>query len=183
LDSPIWIEFTQSKHLDEDKILNKIEGVQESKKEFVISDGAMEIDFFHVKYPEGSGGAQKKHLHLDKDNFKKKKQAIVQIHNPRDSLCLPRAIVVTRLHAQKPDVTNPEWEKKWKRMRLGDEQSVDQKRQAVALMEEAGCDTTQPCGPEEWSKLQRVLAPEFRLKIFQFKVNTRHLQLEPLYKG
>ena len=46
LDSPIWIEFTQSKHLDEDKILNKIEGVQQSKKEFVISDGGMEIDFF-----------------------------------------------------------------------------------------------------------------------------------------
>jgi hypothetical protein len=90
---------------------------------------------------------------------------------------------VTRLHAQKPDLANPEWEKKWKRMRLGDVRSVDQKQQAVALMEEAGCDTTQPCGPEEWSKLQRVLAPEFRLKIFQFKVNTRRLQLEPLYKG
>ena len=24
------------------------------------------------------------------------------------------------------------------------------------LMEEAGCDTTQPCGPEEWGKLQHV---------------------------
>jgi hypothetical protein len=44
--------------LDEDKILNKIEAVQQSKKEFLITDGGMEIDFFHVKYPEGSGGAQ-----------------------------------------------------------------------------------------------------------------------------
>ena len=97
----------------------------------------------------------------------------MEIVNPWDSLCLPRAIVVTRLHAQKPDVADPEWEKKWLRMRLGDTQALEQKRQAVTLMEEAGCDTTQPCGPEEWSKLQRVLAPEFRLKIFQFKVNTR----------
>jgi hypothetical protein len=56
LDSPIWIEFTQSKNLDEDKILNKIESVQQSKKEFVLTDGATELDFFHVKYPEGSGG-------------------------------------------------------------------------------------------------------------------------------
>jgi hypothetical protein len=31
--------------------------------------------------------------------------------------------------------------------------------------------------------LQRVLAPEFHLKIFQFKVNAHRLQLEPLYKG
>jgi hypothetical protein len=46
-----------------------------------------------VKYPQGSGGAQKKHLHLDKEKFKKSKQSIVQIHNPWDSLCLPRAII------------------------------------------------------------------------------------------
>jgi succinate dehydrogenase flavin-adding protein (antitoxin of CptAB toxin-antitoxin module) len=32
LDSPVWIEFTKSKNLDEEKILNKIEGVQQSKK-------------------------------------------------------------------------------------------------------------------------------------------------------
>jgi uncharacterized protein (DUF736 family) len=57
LDSPIWIEFTQSKNLNEEKILNKIEAVQQSKKDFLITDGATELDFFHVKYPEGSGGA------------------------------------------------------------------------------------------------------------------------------
>jgi hypothetical protein len=32
-----------------------------------------------VKYPEGSRGAKMKHLHLDKENFKKSKRAIVQI--------------------------------------------------------------------------------------------------------
>jgi hypothetical protein len=136
-----------------------------------------------VKYPEGSGGNIKKHLHLDKENFKMSKRAIVQIVNPQDSLCLPRAIVVTRLHAQKPEVPDTDFDNKWKRMRLGDTQALEQKRQALALMEEAGCETTQPCGPEEWGKLQQVLALEFRLKIFQFKVNTRRLQFEPLYKG
>jgi hypothetical protein len=58
-DSPIWIEFTKSKNLDEDKILEKIQSVQQSKREFLISDGATELDFFHVKYPEGSGGNTK----------------------------------------------------------------------------------------------------------------------------
>jgi hypothetical protein len=169
--------------LDEDKILGKIEGVQQSKKEFLLTDGATELDFFHVKYPEGSGGAKMKHLHLDKENFKESKRAILQIHNPWDSLCLPRAIVVTRLHAQKPKVPDPDFDKKWIRMRKGDHDSLDQKRQALAMMEEAGCDTSKPCGPEEWSKLQQALAPDYRLKIFQFKVNTWRLQLEPLYKG
>jgi hypothetical protein len=100
LDSDISVEFTQSKHLTEEKILNKIQAVQQSKKEFVISDGGTQLDIFHVKYPEGSGGKRKKHLHLDKEKFKSSKRAIIQIQNPWDSLCLPRAIVVTRLHAQ-----------------------------------------------------------------------------------
>jgi hypothetical protein len=119
-----------------------------------INRRGTQLDFFHVKYPEGRGCAKFKHLHVNKEKFKKKKQAIVQIHNPWDSLCLPRAIVVTRLHAQKPEVPDPEWEEKWLQMRKGDTQALDQKRQALALMESAGCDTTQPCGPEEWSKLQ-----------------------------
>jgi hypothetical protein len=46
LDSPVWIEFTQSKNLDEEKILQKIEGVQQSKKEFLMTDGGMKLDFF-----------------------------------------------------------------------------------------------------------------------------------------
>jgi hypothetical protein len=79
--------------LNEDKILQKIEAVQQSKKEFVLSDGGAQLDFFHVQYPEGSGGNIKKDLHLDKQKFKSSKRAIVQIQNPWDSLCLPRAIV------------------------------------------------------------------------------------------
>jgi hypothetical protein len=60
LDSPIWIEFTRSKNLTVDKILEKIQAVQQSKKEFLLTDGATELDFFHVKYPQGSGGNSKK---------------------------------------------------------------------------------------------------------------------------
>jgi hypothetical protein len=129
LDSPVWLEFTQSKNLDEDKILRKIEGVQQSKKGLLLTDGATELDFFHVKYPEGSGCTKFKHLHLDKEKFKKKKKkrAIVQIVNPWDSLCLPRALVVARLYAQKPEVPDPEWEEKWLRMRKGDTKTLDQK--------------------------------------------------------
>jgi hypothetical protein len=87
---------------------------------------------FHVKYPQGSGGNLKKHLHLNKENFKSSKRAIIRIKNPWDSLCVPRALVVTRLHALKPEVPDPKWEKKWLRMRKGDTKTLDQKPQAVA---------------------------------------------------
>jgi hypothetical protein len=35
LDSDILVEFTQAKNLNEDKILKKIQAVQQSKKEFL----------------------------------------------------------------------------------------------------------------------------------------------------
>jgi hypothetical protein len=46
LDSDIWVEFTQSRNLNEDKILNKIEGVQQSKKDFLMTDGGYRIGLF-----------------------------------------------------------------------------------------------------------------------------------------
>lgn len=55
LDSDVWYEFTESKNLNESKISSKIEGVQQSKKEFTITDGSAEFELFHVKYPQGSG--------------------------------------------------------------------------------------------------------------------------------
>ncbi|XP_061170591.1 uncharacterized protein LOC133179932 [Saccostrea echinata] len=69
-------------------------------------------------------------------------------------------------------------------MRKGDFQSSDQKKEALALMEQAGCDIHQSCGPEEWAKLQQVLYPQHRLKIFQIKsTSSSKLIFEPIYKG
>ncbi|XP_061181223.1 uncharacterized protein LOC133189847 [Saccostrea echinata] len=185
LDSDIWYEFTQCKHLNEDVILDKIEAVQQSKKDFKLGDGAMEFDMFRVKYPEGSGGDKTKHLMVKKESFKKGKRSILQIDNPWDQFCLARAIVVTRLYSQKPEHPESlvEWEKRWIRMRKGDYKYLDQKNEALALMEQAGCDIHRPCGPEEWGKLQQVLTPRYRLKIFQFKSTSSKLTLEPVYKG
>ncbi|XP_062575961.1 uncharacterized protein LOC134237834 [Saccostrea cucullata] len=61
--------------------------------------------------------------------------------------------------------------------------SLDQKREAIALMEQAECDITQACGYAEWMKLQQVLAPQYRLKIFQFKSTSTKLTLERIFKG
>lgn len=60
LDSDIWYGFIQSKHLDARGILEKNNGVQQSKRDFSMTDGAMQFEFFHVQYTEGSGGDKKK---------------------------------------------------------------------------------------------------------------------------
>ena len=68
-------------------------------------------------------------------------------------------------------------------IRRRDVLSPKQKKQAVEHMEIAECDINQPCGPHEWETLQRVLAPEYKLKIFQFKKGVHRLTLAPIYKG
>jgi hypothetical protein len=69
LDSPVLLEFTQAKNLKDDKILGKIAAVQQSKKEFIISDGRTELDIFHIKYPQGTGGNLKKTPSSQQGNF------------------------------------------------------------------------------------------------------------------
>lgn len=46
LDSDIWYEFTQCKHLNAEGLLAKIKGVQQSKRDFTMTDGAVQFDFF-----------------------------------------------------------------------------------------------------------------------------------------
>ena len=66
----IFIEYeknnTQNVCLNVKHLFYKIQQKKNSS-----SDGATELDFFHVKYPEGSGCTKMKHLHLDKEKFSK----------------------------------------------------------------------------------------------------------------
>lgn len=73
LDSEIWYEFTQSKNLNEATILNKVQAVQQSKKDFTITDGSAEFELFHVKYPQGSGGQKSDIYMLIKRSLRKEK--------------------------------------------------------------------------------------------------------------
>lgn len=72
-------------------------------------------------------------------NSEKGKESILSIQNT-DSLCLPRAIVVARLHSKKPQDPGAfnAWQKQWKRIQEADCRSAVQKKQALELMELAG---------------------------------------------
>ena len=39
------------------------------------------------------------------------------------------------------------------------------------------------CGPHEWVKLQKVLEPHYRLKVYEFKKGAPRLELISIYKG
>ena len=188
LQSDIWFEFTQSKNLNKDLVMNKIEAVQQSKKDLTLTDGAAELELFHVNYYQGSGGNQMKHLQGNVETFKNEKRSIVRIMN-EDTICFARAIVVARCHAQKPaDKDSREyaaWNQRWERIKRRGILFKKQRNEAVELMKSADCDLWQcgGSGPQDWVKLQKVLEPQYRLKVYEFKRGAPRLELIPIYKG
>ena len=95
------------------------------------------MEFLHVNYPQGRGGNQMKHLQGNRETFKNDKRSIVRIWN-EDTICLARAIVVARCHAQKPDIKDSKeydtWKQKWDRITRRDILSKKQRNEAVELM-------------------------------------------------
>ena len=83
-----------------------------------------------------------------------------------DRLCL-LAIVVARLLAQKPQTAEglDAWKKRWDRIKREDVLSQEQRKQALELVELAGCDPTVACETIEWRKYQDALYPHY----FKFK--------------
>lgn len=65
----------------EANILNKIEAVQQPRKDFAITDEVAQLEIFHVKYPQVSGDHQKKHLQANREIFKCDKLSILRIQN------------------------------------------------------------------------------------------------------
>ncbi|XP_053374329.1 uncharacterized protein LOC128546937 [Mercenaria mercenaria] len=101
----------------------------------------------------------------------KLKQSVIQIDNPNDSLCLARSIVVGICHAQKSNTE--EWKKRWHLMRQS-KKSL-QKKEAQKL-DSIGIGYDQPCGIEEYQKIQTKLYPDYIIK-----VHTQHGKGEPLF--
>ena len=137
------------------------------------------LEIFHVKYQQGSGGHQVKHLQANRETFKTAKRSL-RIQNDF-TLCLPRAIVVARMHAQKPSDTDllPTWNREWDRRAF----PRAEKNRPWSLWRALTAISIHIAGLTNGKNLQRVLAPEYRLKIFQFKKGARRLTLEPVYKG
>ncbi|KAK3107100.1 hypothetical protein FSP39_007154 [Pinctada imbricata] len=181
LKSEIWIPFSQSTEMSGDAILKEVQKVQQSNEDFKMEDGQTTIDLLHVEMPMGSGGGSVKNLHTDKEAFRKGKKSIVSIVNDEDHMCLSRAIVVTIVHANKPEKESEEWNKEWKHIRQSKNYKLQTER-AKALCDQAGVSSEHGCGPAEWEKFQKVLMPNYRLKIYQQNAVAKTLKFDVLYK-
>ena len=160
LKTPVWIEFSTPAELTSQKLIDKIQQVQQSNEEFHFSDGRVVVHMTHVTPPRGSGHTNK-NKRVMVDQFVTQKRSIVQINNDEDQMCLARAIVVARTYANKVDT--PEWKKLWKSIRQSDR--AKQRNEAEVLLKQAALPRDQGCGLPKMQELQQVLAPEYTLKV------------------
>ena len=81
----------------------------------------------------------------------------MQINNANDVMCMARAVVVGKCHADKD---NSETSKKtWKS--VANSKNSFQTREAKQLLDQANIPNDTVCGVEEYKKIQDVLAPDY----------------------
>ena len=99
LDNDIYTTFRKKKDFSVDLLMNEIIKVSQSKKEFLLN-GMIELNIICVKVPTiGGGGGRYSSVSsfCNIDKWRKKSNKVVQVKG--DGLCLARAIVVSKAHA------------------------------------------------------------------------------------
>ena len=95
LEREIWLPFREKRHFNMDLLMNEIIKVSQSKNEFILN-GLLEIEAIVVKVPV-IGGKYDNGSFMNIDKWRKNSNKVVRIVG--DGLCLARAIVVSRAHA------------------------------------------------------------------------------------
>ena len=172
LDFGIHIPFEHADQLTGHRVLDEIEKVAQSNQAFRIHDGDTHLELTHITMPEGSGRKSFQKT-FSPSGMVKGKTSMVQIHNSEDCMCLARAIVVG-LCKTKQEQT-PEWKQQWRAIR--DPKISLQKNEAMELLRQVNIRPDQPCGVEEYNKIQGHLYPEYVIKI-----HAQNLGSELLFK-
>ena len=85
----------------------------------------------------------------------------MQINNANDVMCMARAVVVGKCHADKNE--SETWKKEWNLMRRSNRPLHT--REAKKLLDQANISHDTVCGIEEYKKIQAVLVPGYLIKV------------------
>ena len=171
LDFGIHVPFNRASRISGDTLLDEIERVAQSNRQFKIHDGAAQMEITHIAMPQGSGKKTFKAPNLF--SMRKSKTSVVCIDNSKDSMCLARSIVVGQCKVDENQT--PQWKKRWNLIRQSKKNL--QKYEAEALLKQVGISSDQSCGIEEYQKLQDYLYPSYVIKI-----HPQHYGSELLFK-
>ncbi|MCP5023743.1 MAG: hypothetical protein GY930_18490, partial [bacterium] len=156
--------FRAQSEMTADRILTVWEMLVQSNEDLKL-DSELEVVFTRISQTRGGRPHLNKWKHESwmKQHCGKRGGCFINISNPHDDLCLPRALVVAMARIDKEE--DPELAQLWSSIR--DSRRSPQKQLAQRLMRQAGLqDHEGPCGEQEIRKLQAALEPTYQIKIF-----------------
>ena len=96
LERDIYTNFRKKKDFTSDVLLNEIIKVSQSKKEFLLKC-MIELDVVSVNVPSIGGRSINSHSFVNVDKWRKNSNKVIPVKG--DGLCVARAIVVSKAHA------------------------------------------------------------------------------------
>ena len=144
LDIPVQMPFYLARELNEEMVLQEIQRIATSKKEFFL-DGAFQLTVFRAVLPVGGRNKSDKCTPNMKSSVRRLKR-FIEIRN-KDELCFGRALVVAKARVDR--------DRNYNAVRANNTKT--QATYAKALYEKANVKEG-PCGPEEWQKFQNHLS-------------------------
>ena len=126
------------------RFLLEIERVLQSYEQFVL-DSSLEIQFTHVKIPNGEG--RKRYLFVNIDKMLKIKKCILRIEN-NDKMCCARALVTAKAKLEKHEKHD-----NWESIRKG----FEPQRQLALQLHEMATVEVGACGIQEIKAFQSVM--------------------------
>ena len=150
LDIPINLPFLLGREITEQRILEEIEKIETSKKEFFL-DGNFRVTVSRVVLPVG-GRNKKDKMSANLKSSIRRLRRFIEIRN-KDELCFGRALVVAKAKVDNDPVYNA----------VRSNTSKTQEKCAKEMYEKAGVPIGK-CGPEEWGKFQHIL-PDHQIVI------------------
>ena len=120
------------------------------------------MDLTVCRLPTSAGRKPLYHgLYFESENMRQNKQCIVQINNAKDVMCMARAVVVEKCHADKDN--SETWKKTWKS--ISDSRNSLQTREAKKLLDQVNIPHDRVCGTKEYKKIQDVLTPDYLIEV------------------
>ena len=155
LSHSIWIPFIPPSEMTVDRVLESVERVLQSAREWLLGD-ALVVEFVHAPLPNG-GGRDRQGILLRMGRDLANRKCLIRVTEDDSNLCCARALVLCIAHA--------EGERLERLLR-----SLSRQRQrAIDLMVNAGIPLGTVCGATEWKAFQRVLGPRYGLIVLSME--------------
>ena len=162
LENPISLPFMPLSRLTTERVLDEIERVIQSNREFRLND-RVQVNLIHVAMPNGGTSTKRSEINLEKHLAKK--GSIIRIQN-KDEICLARALVVS--------IAKIENDNRYRC--IADQRKPLQARLACDLHEKANV-CIGPCGLVEVKQFQTYLTE------YQINIVSKDHQNSIIYSG